>query len=677
MTGATGVNADGEVAALSASRAPFLIGVRHHSPALAVAVPRLLDGFGPDVLAVELPAQARAWVDWLAHPETVAPVALAFSRGEGMSFYPFADFSPELAALRWARGAGVEVACVDLPVGAGPGDGGAEAEAELSGGRPNPAGAQPGDSGPGGPGTAEAGPGDPRGRLALEERAGCGPGDAQETWDRLVEARAPASSPEQIRVAALANGWAMRADEGAVDARTAAREEWMRDCVATLVGSGRKVAALVGAFHAPALLEPGADGAGALPGTDEVRAALVGYSFEHLDSRSGYPSGIRDPGWRQLVLESGLDPAALESGAVGIITSITRALRAAGFPAGPGEAAETARLALDLAALRGLAAPSRRELIEAVTSVLAQGEVLGRGRAVADALEQVRTLLAYLPSSADQDAPRYDYDTTTRTADASAATRVGSLVPASSRQAYDVAEVVAALVDHGELVQVQEDFAPNVVIGFACFEGRPVGIVANQPLHDAGTLDVDASEKLARFVRFCDAFGLPVVTFVDVPGYRPGAQQEHAGIIRRGAKVINAYATATVPLVTVILRKAYGGAYIVMGSKAIGADFNFCWPGAEIAVLGAAGAVGIIHRRDLKAVRDERGEQAEAAERERLTQEYTRAVINPDKAVAIGEIDAVIAPEDTRTVIVDSLAALADKRDSRHTPTKKHDNVPL
>ena len=295
----------------------------------------------------------------------------------------------------------------------------------------------------------------------------------------------------------------------------------------------------------------------------------------------------------------------------------------------------------------------------------------------ADALEQVRTLLAYLPSSADQDAPRYDYDTTTRTADASAATRVGSLVPASSRQAYDVAEVVAALVDHGELVQVQEDFAPNVVIGFACFEGRPVGIVANQPLHDAGTLDVDASEKLARFVRFCDAFGLPVVTFVDVPGYRPGAQQEHAGIIRRGAKVINAYATATVPLVTVILRKAYGGAYIVMGSKAIGADFNFCWPGAEIAVLGAAGAVGIIHRRDLKAVRDERGEQAEAAERERLTQEYTRAVINPDKAVAIGEIDAVIAPEDTRTVIVDSLAALADKRDSRHTPTKKHDNVPL
>ncbi len=294
-----------------------------------------------------------------------------------------------------------------------------------------------------------------------------------------------------------------------------------------------------------------------------------------------------------------------------------------------------------------------------------------------DALEQVRTLLAYLPSSADQEAPRYDYDDAARAADAAAAASVGSLVPASSRQAYDVAEVVAAVVDHGELVQVQEVFAPNVVIGFACFEGRPVGIAANQPLADAGTLDVNASEKLARFVRFCDAFGLPVVTFVDVPGYRPGAEQEHAGIIRRGAKVINAYATATVPLVTVILRKAYGGAYIVMGSKAIGADLNFCWPGAEIAVLGAQGAVGIIHRRDLARVREERGEEAAAAERERLVAQYADSVINPDKAVAIGEIDAVIAPEATRSVIVDSLAALADKRDARHVPTKKHDNIPL
>ena len=294
-----------------------------------------------------------------------------------------------------------------------------------------------------------------------------------------------------------------------------------------------------------------------------------------------------------------------------------------------------------------------------------------------DALGQVRSFLAYLPSSSGVSAPLYAYDDADAQADAEAARSVGEIVPASTRQAYDVAEVVAALVDHGELVQVQEVFAPNVVIGFACFEGRPVGIAANQPLADAGTLDVNASEKLARFVRFCDAFGLPVVTFVDVPGYRPGAEQEHAGIIRRGAKVINAYATATVPLVTVILRKAYGGAYIVMGSKAIGADLNFCWPGAEIAVLGAQGAVGIIHRRDLARVREERGEEAAAAEHERLVAQYADSVINPDKAVAIGEIDAVIAPEDTRTVIVDSLAALADKRDSRNTPIKKHDNIPL
>lgn len=294
-----------------------------------------------------------------------------------------------------------------------------------------------------------------------------------------------------------------------------------------------------------------------------------------------------------------------------------------------------------------------------------------------DALAQVRTLLAYLPSCVQQDTPRYAYDEADRVVDERSAAGVGDLVPASPRQPYDVVQVVSALVDHGELVQVQEDFAANVVVGFACLEGRPVGVVANQPLVDAGTLDVDASEKLARFVRFCDAFGLPVVTFVDVPGYRPGAEQEHAGIIRRGAKVINAYATATVPLVTVVLRKAYGGAYIVMGSKAIGADLNFCWPGAQIAVLGAQGAVSIIHRRDLAQVRQEQGEEAAAVEQERLVRQYEESVINPDKAVAIGEIDAVIAPEETRQVLVDSLAALSAKRGGVPAPGKKHDNVPL
>ena len=295
----------------------------------------------------------------------------------------------------------------------------------------------------------------------------------------------------------------------------------------------------------------------------------------------------------------------------------------------------------------------------------------------ADALAQVRTLLAYLPSSSEQKAPRYQYPPEAAAADAKAAEKVGYLVPASTRQPYDVVEVVSAIVDHGELVQVQEDFAQNVVVGLACIEGRPVGIVANQPLVDAGTLDVDASEKLARFVRFCDAFGLPVVTFVDVPGYRPGAQQEHAGIIRRGAKVINAYATATVPLVTVVLRKAYGGAYIVMGSKSIGADLNFCWPGAEIAVLGAAGAVGIIHRRHFAEIEATQGREAAQAEHERLLARYSDEVINPDKAVALGEIDAVIAPENTRTVIAESLAALLAKQDVHRAGAKKHDNGPL
>ena len=290
-----------------------------------------------------------------------------------------------------------------------------------------------------------------------------------------------------------------------------------------------------------------------------------------------------------------------------------------------------------------------------------------------DALEQVRTILAYLPSSADQDAPRYDYDTTARTTDAVTAADVGALVPASSRQAYDVADVVAALVDHGELVQVQEVFAPNVVIGFACFEGTPVGIVANQPLHDAGTLDVDASEKLARFVRFCDAFGLPVVTFVDVPGYRPGAQQEHAGIIRRGAKVINAYATATVPLVTVILRKAYGGAYIVMGSKSIGADLAYAWPDAQIAVMGAEGAASIMHRRELAAAK-EAGDFDEV--KARLVAAYEAETVNPDVSVRSGQLDAIIRPSDTRQVIIDSLHLLASK-DQSAPHVKRHDNGPL
>ena len=345
-----------ELAELTGCRAPFLIGIRHHSPAMSVATPHLLEGFAPDVLAVELPAEAAEWLDWLTHPEAVAPLAMAFSRGEGLSFYPFADFSPELVALRWARANSVPVVCLDLPVTA-----------------PEPEEA------------VEEFPGDSRGRDALFARARAN--DTQEAWDRLVEAPAPGSAPEQLRVTALAHGWALRRAEGRIDAHTRAREERMNRVLGRELSAGRRVAAMVGSFHAAALLapEPGPlDAAG-----PDVAGCLVRYTFAQLDSRSGYPAGIRDPGWQQVVLASELAPGSLRDEATRLITEITRRLRAAGHPAGPGEAAETTRMALDLAALRGLAAPSRRELIEAATTVLAQGEVLGRGRVVAEALEQV------------------------------------------------------------------------------------------------------------------------------------------------------------------------------------------------------------------------------------------------------------------------------------------------
>ncbi|WP_185711191.1 DUF5682 family protein [Arachnia propionica] len=347
------------VADLVDCRSPFLIGIRHHSPAMAVAIPALLDEHCPDVLAIELPAEANEWLHWLTHPEARAPLALAFSGRDGLAFYPFADFSPELAALRWARHHDVPVVCIDLPLAA-------------------PA-----------PEDHTTGSGETLWQEALAHRARTTPGDVNETWDRLVEAPAPGSTPEQLRIAALAHGWASRRAAGDPDAFTAAREEWMRGMLAPHLSAGKRVVAVVGSFHAAALVD--ATGA-TTPPTDlgpEVTGSLVPYTFASLDSRSGYPAGIRDPGWQQAVVESRLDASLLRASATGAITEITRALRDASHPAGPGEAAETARVALDLATLRGLAAPSRRELIEAVTTVLAQGEVLGRGRVVAEALEQV------------------------------------------------------------------------------------------------------------------------------------------------------------------------------------------------------------------------------------------------------------------------------------------------
>ena len=294
------------------------------------------------------------------------------------------------------------------------------------------------------------------------------------------------------------------------------------------------------------------------------------------------------------------------------------------------------------------------------------------GEDEADAIDYARTVLAYLPSNSDAQPPMYAYAATR--ADRETAKRLTDIVPDNDRQPYDVLDVIRCIVDYGEFVQVHELFATSAVVGFACIDGLPIGVVANQPNVRAGILDVDASEKVARFVRLCDSFNLPVITLVDTPGYKPGADQEHAGIIRRGAKVIYAYANAQVPMVTVVLRKAFGGAYIVMGSKAIGADMNFAWPSSQIAVLGATGAVNIIHRKDFVKAK-EAGEDVDAL-RAKLAAEYERTTVNANLSLEMGEIDAMIDPEQTRQAIAESLRLLADKKRVRRT-TKHHGNQPL
>ncbi len=289
-----------------------------------------------------------------------------------------------------------------------------------------------------------------------------------------------------------------------------------------------------------------------------------------------------------------------------------------------------------------------------------------------DAIDWVRTLLGYLPSNNLADPPVWDGEEA-EPAVTDADLELDTLVPDSDAQPYDMRTVVEHVLDHGDLFEVQALYAPNVLVGFGHVEGHPVGVVANQPLHMAGTLDINAAEKAARFVRTCDAFGIPVLTFVDVPGFLPGTDQEWNGIIRRGAKLIYAYAEATVPLVTVITRKAYGGAYIVMGSKQLGADVNLAWPTAQIAVMGAGGAVNILHRSALKAVADAGGDVE--AERARLVGEYEEALVNPYDAAERGYVDAVIAPSQTRLQVVRALRALRTKRAT--LPSRKHGNIPL
>ena len=288
-----------------------------------------------------------------------------------------------------------------------------------------------------------------------------------------------------------------------------------------------------------------------------------------------------------------------------------------------------------------------------------------------DAIEYVKALLSYLPQNNLDHPPAYDDVADLEVADLDRA--LDTLIPDSPNQPYDMHTVIEAVLDDQEFLEVMPLFAPNIVVGYGRVEGKAVGVVANQPMQFAGTLDIDASEKAARFVRTCDAFNIPVLTFVDVPGFLPGTDQEWNGIIRRGAKLIYAYAEATVPLVTIITRKAYGGAYDVMGSKHLGADINLAWPTAQIAVMGAQGAANIVHRKTLKAVEKDGGDVE--ARRAELIQEYEDTLANPYIAAERGYIDAVISPHETRAEVVRALRLLATKRET--LPPKKHGNIPL
>ena len=292
-----------------------------------------------------------------------------------------------------------------------------------------------------------------------------------------------------------------------------------------------------------------------------------------------------------------------------------------------------------------------------------------------DALAYVRELLSYLPANNLSDPPSRPAPEPTAGSITDGLTdtdrELDTLVPDSPNTPYDIHEVIVRVLDEGEFLEVQELFAPNIVVGFGRVEGRSVGVVANQPTQLAGCLDIDASEKAARFVRTCDAFNVPVLTFVDVPGFLPGTEQEWNGIIRRGAKLIYAYAEATVPKVTVITRKAYGGAYDVMGSKHLGADVNLAWPTAQIAVTGAAGAVSILYRKELVGLSGE----ALARKRRELQQHYEDTLANPYIAADRGYIDGVIPPSHTRGHVGRALRLLATKREAG--PPRKHGNIPL
>jgi propionyl-CoA carboxylase beta chain len=283
----------------------------------------------------------------------------------------------------------------------------------------------------------------------------------------------------------------------------------------------------------------------------------------------------------------------------------------------------------------------------------------------AECLRMIRELLSFLPQNNREDPPRRASSDPPGRMDS----RLDAIVPPESNLPYDIKDVIQLVVDEGRFFEVHEHFARNLVVGFARLAGRPVGIVANQPAYLAGCLDINSSVKGARFVRFCDAFNVPLVTFEDVPGFLPGTEQEFGGIIRHGAKLLYAYAEATVPKITVITRKAYGGAYCVMGSKHIRTDINFAWPSAEIAVMGPEGAVNIVYRRELSAANEQ------DAVRRQKTEEFRERFANPFIAAERGFIDAVIEPHETRPRLIRALEMLENKVDAM--PRKKHGNIPL
>src|SRR2546426_7822723 len=310
---------------------------------------------------------------------------------------------------------------------------------------------------------------------------------------------------------------------------------------------------------------------------------------------------------------------------------------------------------------------TKQELGGAMTHNATSGVAHFVSRDDADCLAMIRELMSFLPSNNLEDPPRRATSDSPARRDES----LNTLVPADAQKPYDMKDAIHSVVDDGYFFEVHEHYAKNLVVGFARLDGRPVGIVGNQPAFLAGVLDINASVKGARFVRFCDAFNIPLITFEDVPGFLPGTQQEFGGIIKHGAKLLFAFAEATVPKITVITRKAYGGAYCVMASKHIRTDANFAWPTAEIAVMGPEGAVNIVNKRELDKVPE--------SEREKLRQEkiaeFRDRFANPFVAAERGYIDAIIEPADTRARIITALRALENKRDTN--PRKKHGNIPL